>query len=83
MTELNPEAEFATKMHGAMASIVMPSEALWRRAAFEMQSPLISAIGFSPFATGATPSAAMVGYAALYAAVSLGLAVRLFSKRDL
>ncbi len=70
-------------MIGVLASIVMPSESLWRRAAFEMQSPLVGAIGFSPFATGATPSAAMVAYAALYAVVSLGLAVRLFSKRDL
>jgi ABC-type transport system involved in multi-copper enzyme maturation permease subunit len=68
---------------GVLASIVMPSEALWRRAAFEMQSPLLGAIGFSPFATGATPSATMVAYAALYAVASLGLAARLFSRRDL
>lgn len=68
---------------GVLASIVMPSEALWRRAAFEMQSPLVGVFGFSPFATAAAPSGAMVVYAAVYAAVSLGVAVRVFSKRDL
>ena len=68
---------------GVLASVVMPSEALWRRAAFEMQSPLIGALGFTPFAAGATPSGAMVVYAAAYTVVSLLLALRLFRKRDL
>jgi hypothetical protein len=62
---------------------VMPSEALWRRAAFEMQSPLAGALGLTPFAAGATPSMLMVGYAALYTVVALGFALRRFSKRDL
>jgi len=48
-----------------------------------MQSPLVGVFGFSPFATAAAPSGAMVVYAALYATVSLGVAVRVFSKRDL
>jgi len=43
----------------------------------------VGAIGFSPFATAAAPSGAMVAYAALYAAVSLVVAVRVFGKRDL
>jgi len=34
---------------GIAASVLMPSESLWRRAAFEMQSPLVGAVGFSPF----------------------------------
>ncbi len=68
---------------GVIASIVMPSEALWRRAAFEMQSPLVGALGFSPFAGGATPSTAMIGYAAVYCLASLALSLRLFGKRDL
>jgi ABC-type transport system involved in multi-copper enzyme maturation permease subunit len=68
---------------GVIASLVMPSEALWRRAAFEMQSPLVGALGFSPFGGGATPSAVMIGYAVVYCLASLGLSLRLFSKRDL
>jgi hypothetical protein len=59
---------------GIVASIVMPTEALWRRAAFEMQSPLAAALHISPFANEAIPSAGMVSYAALYMAVALLLA---------
>lgn len=68
---------------GIVASIIVPTEALWRRAAFEMQSPLVSAIGFSPFAAGRAPSLIMVGYALVYSIVALGIALRLFAKRDL
>jgi len=68
---------------GVLASIVMPSEALWRRAAFEMQSPVVGALGFSPFGAGVVPSRAMVGYAVAYTAIALGFALRLFGKRDL
>jgi ABC-type transport system involved in multi-copper enzyme maturation permease subunit len=68
---------------GVLASVVMPSEALWRRAAFEMQSSLIGAVGVSPFAAGATPSMAMVGYALLYTAVAFAVGLRVLSKRDL
>lgn len=68
---------------GVVASVVMPSEALWRRAAFEMQSPLANAMRISPFSTLSVPSTAMVFYAGLYVAVALGLAIRRFSQRDL
>ncbi len=68
---------------GVLASVAMPSEALWRRAAYEMQSPLVGALGVTPFALGSTPSVAMVIYASAYALVSLLLAVRLFHRRDL
>ncbi|HEX7363508.1 MAG TPA: ABC transporter permease [Bryobacteraceae bacterium] len=68
---------------GIVASIVMPSESLWRRAAFEMQSPLASAIHFSPFSAASVPSPAMIVYAALYALVFLLLAMRRLQTRDL
>jgi len=68
---------------GVVASVIMPSESLWRRAAYEMQSPLVGAIGFSPFSNASTPSGAMIGYASVYLAVVLGLAIHRFSKRDL
>jgi hypothetical protein len=48
-----------------------------------MQSPLLGVIRVSPFALGATPSRAMIGYGAVYAIISLLLAMRLFGKRDL
>jgi len=68
---------------GVIASVLMPSEALWRRAAFEMQSPLANAMRISPFSTLSVPSMAMVIYAALYLAIALVIAVRRFSQRDL
>jgi Cu-processing system permease protein len=68
---------------GIIASIIMPSESLWRRAAFEMQSPLIGAIGLSPFSNASVPSRAMVVYAGLYLIIALLWAFRFFRQRDL
>jgi Cu-processing system permease protein len=68
---------------GILASVLMPSEALWRRAAFEMQSPLANAMRISPFSTLSVPSLSMVFYAALYLAIALVIALRRFSQRDL
>jgi len=67
---------------GVIASVLMPSEALWRRAAFEMQSPLASAMRISPFSTLSVPSTAMIFYAAIYLAIALVIAIRRFSQRD-
>jgi Cu-processing system permease protein len=68
---------------GVIASVLMPSEALWRRAAFEMQSPLANAMRISPFSTLSVPSMSMVVYAGLYLAIVLALAIRRFSQQDL
>jgi ABC-type transport system involved in multi-copper enzyme maturation permease subunit len=68
---------------GILSSLIIPSEALWKRAAYEMQSPLAGAMGFSPFSSASTPSGLMVAYAALYIIAMLGLAIRLFNRRDL
>jgi len=68
---------------GVVASLVMPTEAMWRKAASELQGPLIGGIGSSPFGTTSVPSAGMVAYAALYMAVALAWAIRRFSRRDL
>jgi ABC-type transport system involved in multi-copper enzyme maturation permease subunit len=68
---------------GIITSLILPSEALWKRAAHELQSPLIAALGFSPFSSRTYPSLLMVVYAALFMVVALIVAVRLFSRRDL
>lgn len=68
---------------GIVASLVLPSEALWRRAAFDMQTPLMSALKMGPFISVSVPSHLMVGYAAAYALAALLLALRLFRTRDL
>jgi Cu-processing system permease protein len=67
---------------GVIASLLMPSEALWRRAAFEMQSPLASAMRISLFSTLSVPSTAMISYAAIYLTIALVIAIRRFSQRD-
>jgi len=70
---------------GVSASLLMPSEALWRRAAFEMTSPLLRSLGtFNPFGSGVSvPSPLMVYYAILFALAALALAMRVFARRDL
>lgn len=69
---------------GIVSSLLIPSEALWRRAAYEMASPLMQAAGFvSPFSSTSVPSPLMVGYALGYLALTLVLALRTFARRDL
>ena len=68
---------------GIVTSLLLPSEAMWRRAAFEMQSTLVKAMGVSPFTSNSAPSLVMVGYAVVYLMVVLLLAMRQFGRRDL
>jgi len=68
---------------GIITSLIIPSEALWRRASYEMQSPLSGALGMSPFSAISVPSALMIVYAILYLLVALGVTVNVFQNRDL
>ena len=68
---------------GIIASLIIPSEALWRRASYEMQTPLAGALGMSPFGTISVPSVLMIAYSAVYLLVALWIAVRTFQKRDM
>jgi ABC-2 type transport system permease protein len=69
---------------GIVSSLIMPSEAVWKRAAYDMQSSLVSTFGgLSPFSSPSAPSRVMVAYAVLYAGVILCLAAYRFGKRDL
>jgi ABC-type transport system involved in multi-copper enzyme maturation permease subunit len=68
---------------GILTSLIIPSESLWRRAAYEMQSPLSGLLGISPFGATSVPSLFMVAYAMVYLLVVLALIVRVFKKRDL
>ena len=61
----------------------MPSEAVWRRAAFEMESPLAGSLQFSPFADVSVPSAAMIVYTCLYLLGAMAIALYHFGQRDL
>ena len=68
---------------GILSSLIMPSDALWRRTAFCLQPPLLGLAGIGPFSSSLIPSTAMVMYATVYAAMALLLAVLLFRRRDL
>ena len=68
---------------GVVSSLIMPTEAVWRRAAFLMQPPLAGALQFTPFADISVPSGAMVGYAGFYMLLMLALAIYHFQRRDL
>jgi len=68
---------------GIITSLLIPTESLWRRAAYEIQSPLASAMGISPFAAFSVPSILMVLYAVAYLVVVFVIAVSTFQRRDI
>lgn len=71
-------------MVGIVASLAMPTEAVWRRAAFEMESPLAGSLPqFAIFSDVSVPSWAMIGYASVFLALALAIAVTHFQRRDL
>jgi Cu-processing system permease protein len=83
-TFLQNQANSQTAVNiGVITSLILPSEALWKRAASELQSPLVAALGFSPFSSTSVPSNAMIVYAVIYLMVVFAMAVRLFNTRDL
>lgn len=67
---------------GVITSLLLPVEALWRRAAYLMQPPIASSMP-TPFAVSSVPSDAMVLYAVGYGVAALLLAMRIFGRRDL
>ncbi len=68
---------------GILSSLIIPTEALWRRAIYMMQSPLSSALGMTPFSTLSVPSTLMVVYAFIYLLAMLWLAISTFQRRDM
>lgn len=70
---------------GIFSSLLMPTEALFRRAAYDMTSPTAQALGlsFGPSFVISIPSPAMVLYSAIYLGVVLMLGIWKFSRRNL
>ncbi len=68
---------------GIAVSLVVPTEAMWRLAAFLMQPPLVRGLANGPFSTNSAPSSAMVAWSIGYVLLALGLAVYSFNRRDL
>jgi len=68
---------------GTVASLIMPTEAIWQRAAYFMQPSVMRDLQLSPFSSGALPSTAMVWWAVLYAVLALFSGIQAFRRRAL
>jgi Cu-processing system permease protein len=68
---------------GIISSLIMPSETIWRRAAYEMQSPIASTFNLSPFSSVSVPSTAMIIYGVLFMMTTVIIAIWQFNHRDL
>ena len=68
---------------GTIASLIMPSEAMWQRAAYMMQPPIMRDLHLTPFSYASLPSPAMVGWAGGYVLAALAFAVWSFRRRPL
>src|SRR5262249_56765504 len=68
---------------GTIASLIMPAESLWQRAAWLMQPAIMRDLHATPFSPASVPSEAMVWWAAGYVVATLLFAVRGFARRGL
>ena len=68
---------------GTIVSLVSPADAMWRRAAFEMQPLTTLVFQNGPFATVSVPSAAMIVWAMAFVVVVLAFAAWQFRRRPL
>jgi len=68
---------------GTVASLIMPTEAIWQRAAYFMQPSVMRDLQLSPFSSGALPSTAMVWWAVFYAVLALFSGIQAFRRRAL
>jgi Cu-processing system permease protein len=73
----------AARYVGTVASLIMPSEALWQRAAWFMQPSITQQLGGTPFSPISVPSPAMVWWAGGYALTALLIGVWGLRKRAL
>jgi Cu-processing system permease protein len=76
------ESEAAVQI-GIFTSLLMPGEAIWRRASFEMTSPLVQFMAGAPFVSRSVPSPLMIWYGVFYILAAVVTAVLIFRRRDL
>lgn len=76
-------ASNTTRNVGIVASLIVPSEALWQLAAYHMQPPIMRDLSLTPFSPASVPSPAMVVWAMAYIVATLALALWLLHRRDL
>jgi ABC-type transport system involved in multi-copper enzyme maturation permease subunit len=72
-----------TRNVGIVASLLVPSEAIWQLASYHMQPPLMRDVNLTPFSFVSVPSTAMIGWAAAYIVALLAFALWSLERRDL
>lgn len=68
---------------GTVVSLVSPSDAMWRRAAYEMQPVTAVIFEAGPFGVASVPSAAMIAWTVLFIVGVLAFAAWQFRRRPL
>jgi Cu-processing system permease protein len=68
---------------GTFVSLLSPADAMWRRAAFEMQPLATVVLQNGPFGVASVPSAAMIVWTMAFIVIVLAFAVWLFRRRAL
>lgn len=68
---------------GTLVSLVSPADAMWRRAAYEMQPATAVIFQAGPFGVASVPSAAMIAWTLAFVVGMLGFAVWQFRRRPL
>jgi Cu-processing system permease protein len=73
----------AARYIGTAISLLSPVDALWRRASYELQPPLLRSLQVTPFSLGNVPSDAMILWSLGFCVVVLALALRWLKQRPL
>jgi Cu-processing system permease protein len=73
----------AARNVGTIASLIMPAESMWQRAAWLMQPTIMRELHASPFSPASVASPAMIAWAGLYTLATIVVAVRAFARRGL
>lgn len=68
---------------GTVVSLLSPADAMWRRAAYEMQPLAAQVLQAGPFGVVSVPSAGMIGWAVVFVFAALGFAVWQLRRRPL
>lgn len=79
----NPATRQAVRDVGTVASLISPTDALWRLAAYHMLPPIARDLSLTPFTQIYPPSGAVVVWAGGYVLVVLAIALRQFQRRAL
>ena len=73
----------AARHVGTVVSLLSPADAMWRRAAYELQPLATVVLQNGPFGVVSVPSAAMIVWAVLFCVVVVGFAAWQFRRRPL